>query len=71
MPRPKEDPTELTQREQDAVRLVASGMRRKDAAQEMGIEIGTLGAYLKRAYGKLGANSAESAAKRLRQRYGG
>jgi two-component system nitrate/nitrite response regulator NarP len=47
----------LTRRERDVARLVASGKRNRDIANELGISEGTVKMHLHNAYAKLGLES--------------
>lgn len=52
---------DLTRREEEAVGWVAAGKTQRDAAEIMGISVGTLSKHLERSYVKLGVETRVAA----------
>ena len=55
--KPTDSPTELSQRETDVLRLIASGMINKEIAENLGISINTVLTHRKNLTAKLGIHS--------------
>lgn len=58
----------LTLREEEVLRLIASGRRAKEAADELGLATDTIRAHLRNTYKKLQVNSKAAAVRRFRER---
>jgi DNA-binding CsgD family transcriptional regulator len=54
-------PVRLTEREADVVRLLARGCTYAQAAARLGVSPHTIASHIKKAYRKLGVNSAGAA----------
>jgi DNA-binding NarL/FixJ family response regulator len=58
----------LTLREEEVLRLISSGRRAKEAADELGLATDTIRAHLRNIYKKLQVNSKAAAVRRFRER---
>jgi DNA-binding CsgD family transcriptional regulator/N-acetylneuraminic acid mutarotase len=59
---PKQGTPDLTEREQEILRLIASGNSNKDIAQQLFISLNTVKVHLRNIFGKIGVNSRTEAA---------
>ena len=60
--------SDLSQREEEVLGLLACGLRYKEIAIQLGVGVPTVRTYLERSYGKLGASNRSEAVARFLQR---